>query len=141
MPASRRTKFIAWAIASMFAVGIVWFAHGFYRAWHRFASEERTCGGFEPVIRALDEFHGATGSLPTNLTQLVPRYIQQFPAAPVADSIGYQVMPDGTNWQLTVHSRLTGVPRVFVQRSSQQLTAAEEAQVVTAFHGWRVFQE
>ena len=141
MPASRRTKFIIWSVVAVFALGVAWFAHGFYRAWHRFASEERICGAFHPVIAAIDEFHEATGSPPTNLTQLVPRYIPQIPAAPVADSIDYRVLPDGTNWQLSVRSRVTGAPRVFVQRSSRQFTAEEERQVVAAFHGWRGFRE
>src|SRR6266849_3748929 len=120
MLASRGTKFIIWSILGAFALGVAWFAHDFYRAWHRFASEDRISGGLHPVTVALDEFHTDTGSLPTNLTQLVPRYIQQLPTAPVADSIDYRVLPDGTNWQLTVRSRITGAPRVFVQRSSRE---------------------
>jgi hypothetical protein len=141
MPASRLTKFIVWSIVAAFGLGVAWFAHGFYRAWLRFASEDRISGGLHPVMVALGEFHTDTGSLPTNLTQLVPRYVQQLPTAPVADSIDYRVSPDGTNWQLTVRSRITGAPRVFVQRSSTEFTAAEEAPVVTIFHGWREFRE
>lgn len=141
MPMSRRTKVIVLCVVCVFAVGVMWFARGVFRAWHRFASEERICGAFQPVVTAIDEFREATGSLPTNLVQLVPRYVPQLPAAPVADSIGYQVSPDGTNWQVTVRSRITGSPRVFVQRSSQQFTAAEESQAVAAFHGWRAFRE
>jgi len=79
--------------------------------------------------------------LPTNLTQLVPAYIPQIPTAPVADSIDYHVMGDGTNWQLTVHSRITGAPRVFIQRSSHEFTDEERRQSVTGFHGWIVFRE
>ena len=137
MPASRRSKFIIWPIVGVLAIGVAWFVH----AWHRFASQDRIFGAFYPVIAALDEFHAATGSLPTNLTQLVPRYVSQLPTAPVADAIDYRVLPDGTNWQLTVRNRITGAPRVFVQRSSRQFTAEEESQVVVAFHGWRGFKE
>lgn len=141
MPASRRRKFIIWLIVVVVAIPVVLLVHGFYRAWHKFASEERICGAFHPVINAIESFYEATGSLPTNLTQLVPSYIPQIPAPPVADSIGYQVLPDGTNWQLSVRSRVTGAPRVFVQRSSHQFTTEEEHQVVTMFHGWRAFRE
>jgi hypothetical protein len=141
MPASRLTKIIIWTIVGAFAVGIAWFAHGFYRAWHKFASEERICGAFHPVMGAIDRFYERTGTLPTNLTQLVPTYVAQIPTTPVADSIDYRIMPDGTNWQLTVHSRITGAPRVFVQRSSRQFTKEERRQSVTGFHGWVVFRE
>ena len=141
MPASRRTKFIVWTIIGVFVIGIAWFAHGFYRAWHKFASEERICGAFHPVISAIDQFQETTGTLPTNLTQLIPAYVAQIPTTPVADSIDYRVMPDGTNWQLTVRSRITGAPHVFVQRSSHQFTDDEQRQSVTGFHGWVVFRE
>src|SRR2546425_5094959 len=141
MPASRRTKFIIWSIVGLLGIGVASFAHGFYRAWQRFASEDRISGAFHPVIAAIDQFNEATGSPPTNLTQLVPRYIPRLPAVPVADSIDYRVLPDGTNWQLSVRSRVIGVPRLFVHRSSSQFTAEEELQVVAAFHGWRGFRE
>jgi hypothetical protein len=141
MPASRRTKIIVWVFVGALAVGIAWFAHGFYRAWHKFASEDRFCGAFHPVITGIDQYHETTGTLPTNLTQLIPAYVAQIPTAPVADSVEYRVLSDGTNWQLTVHSRITGAPRVFVQRSSRQFTEDERRQSVTGFHGWVVFKE
>jgi hypothetical protein len=141
MPASRRTKVIVWAIVGLFALGVAWFAHGFYSAWHRFASEERICGAFYPVTGGIAQFQATTGTLPTNLTQLVPIYTPQIPTAPVADSIDYRVMADGTNWQLTVHSRITGAPRVFIQRSSHEFTDEERRRSVTSFHGWVVFGE
>jgi hypothetical protein len=141
MSASRRIKVIIWTIVCVFAVGSAWFAYGFYRAWHQFASEERICGAFHPVISAIGQFQESTGRLPTNLTQLVPAYIPQIPTAPYADSIDYLVMAGGTNWQLTVHSRITGAPRVFIQRSSHQFTDEEWRQSVTGFHGWVVFRE
>jgi hypothetical protein len=141
MPASRRTKVIVWTIVGSLVVGVAWFAHGFYHAWHRFASEEQICGAFHPVIAGLAQFQESTGTLPTNLTQLVPAYIPQIPTAPIADSIDYRIMADGTNWQLTVHSRITGAPRVFIQRSSHEFTDEERRQSVTGFHGWVVFRE
>jgi hypothetical protein len=140
MPASRRTKLIIWSMVGVLGIGVAWFAHGFYRAWHRFASEERICGAFHPVIAAIEQFQETTGSPPTNLTQLVPRFVPRLPVAPVADSIDYRLLPDGTNWQLSVRSRVTGDPRVFVQRSSRQFTADEERQAVAVFHGWRGFK-
>ena len=141
MPASRRTKIIIWAIVSVIAIGIAWFAYGFYCAWHKFASEERICSAFHPVFGAIDKFYDTTGALPTNLTQLVPVYIPQIPTAPVADSVDYRIMSDGTNWQITVRSRITGAPRVFVQRSSHKFTDDERRQSVTGFHDWVVFRE
>jgi hypothetical protein len=141
MPASRRTKIIIWSIVGVFALGVAWFAPGFYRTWHRFAAEERIFHAFLPVIGAIYAFDKDTGSPPTNLMQLVPAYIPKLPATPVADSIDYRVLADGTNWQLSVRSRVTGAPRVFVRRSSGQFTSEEERQVVTTFHGWREFKE
>jgi hypothetical protein len=70
MPASRRTKAIVWTIVGSLVIGVAWFAHGFYRAWHRFTSEERICGAFHPVIGGIAQFQESTGTLPTNLTQL-----------------------------------------------------------------------
>jgi len=141
MPASRRTKFVLWTTLCVFLVFIAWFARSLYHAWHRFASEERICGAFHPIISAIDKFHETTGTLPTNLTQLVPAYVPQIPTTPVADSIDYRVMPDGTNWELAVHSRITGALRMYVQRSSGQFTEEEQQQGVTGFHGWVVFRE
>jgi hypothetical protein len=140
MPASRRTKSIVWSIVVVFLIGIGWLASGFLNAWHKFASEERICGAFHPVISALDEYQDRNGSLPTNLAQLVSNYLPQIPGGPVADSIDYRVLPDGTNWQLSVRSRVTGTPRLYVQRSSD-FTAEEQRQSVTGFHGWLVFRD
>jgi len=106
-----------------------------------FWTEERVCGVFDPVISALENFQQQSGSPPTNLTQLVPRYLQQLPISRVANSIDYRVLADGTNWQLSVHSRALSTPRVYVHRSSQEFTDAEQRQSVTAFHGWVVFRE
>lgn len=141
MPPSRHTKWIVGSVVAVIAVTVAWFAYGLFRAWHRFASEERICGAFHPVINALDHFLEQTGSLPTNLTQLVPGYLPQIPAAPVADSIEYRVLPDGTNWQLSVRSSVRGAPELFVQRSSGDFTAQEQRQSVRGFHGWLVFPE
>ena len=141
MPASRRTKWIIWSVVAVIALTVSWVAHGFFTAWHRFASEERICGAFHPVERALDEFEQRTGSLPTNLTQLVPQYLPQLPTAPVADSIDYRVLPDGTNWQLSVRSSVRGRPELFVQRSSRDFTADEQQRSVTGFHCWLVFRQ
>jgi len=141
MAASRWIKWIVWSIVAAFAVGAVWLAYGFFAAWHRFASEERICGGFHGVIAALNQFQEKTGFLPTNLTQLVPDYVSQIPAAPIADSIDYRVLPDGTNWQLSVRSSVRGAPELFVQRSSRNFTEEERQQSVTGFHGWLVFRD
>jgi len=141
MPFSRRTKIIVWAIVAIVVLGIAYFAYGFYRAWDRFASEERICGAFHPVFGAIEKFYDTAGALPTNLVQLVPAHISEIPRAPVADSVAYRVMPDGTNWEITVRSRITGVPRVFVQRSSRQFSEAEERESLGGFHGWVVFRE
>jgi hypothetical protein len=141
MPASRLTKALVCTIVGLLVIAVAWFAHGFYSAWHRFASEERICGAFHPVIDGLAQFQDSTGTLPTNLTQLVPVFILQIPTAPVVESIDYRVMADGTNWQLTVHSRITGSPRVFIQRSSHEFTDEELRQSVTGFHGWSGFRE
>src|SRR3954471_164872 len=106
MPISRRTKWVIWALVAPIAFGVSCFAYGFFRAWHKFVSEERICVAFNPVVSALDRFQHDSGLLPTNLTQLVPRYLQQLPAAPIADSVDYRVLPDGANWQLSIRSRV-----------------------------------
>ena len=140
MPASRRTKWIIGVVVAVVAIVAAQFAYGFFVAWQRFAAEERICGAFHPVFFALDKFHGDTGSLPTNLVQLLPKYLEQIPTVPVADSIDYRILPDGTNWQISVQSRITGTPRIFLQRSTQKFTAEEQRQSVTGFHGWLVFR-
>jgi hypothetical protein len=137
MPASRRTKWIIWSVVVVIGFTVAWFAYGFFTAYNRFMNEERICGAFHPVICALDQFQEQTGSLPTNLTQ----YLPQLPSAPVADSIEYRVLPDGTNWQLSVRSNVRGRPELFVQRSSHDFTAEEQQRSVTGFHGWLVFSQ
>lgn len=138
---SRRTKWIAWSVVAVFAIGATWFACAYLTALHRFLSEERICGAFGPVISALDEFQQQTGFSPTNLTQLVPQYLPQLPSAPVADSIDYRLLQDGTNWQLSVRSSVRGAPEVFVRRSSHHFTAEEQRRRVAEFHGWLVFPD
>lgn len=138
MPLPRRTQAIVWSVVVLFLVGISWLASAFFDAWQRFASHDRICGTFDPVISAVDEFQHQNGSLPTNLAQLVPNYLPQVPGAPVADSIDYRVLSDGTNWQLSVRSRVDGKPRLYMY-SSQDFTTEEQRQSVTGFHGWLVF--
>lgn len=140
MSSSRRTKWIIWSLVAVIAVTVGWFAYGFCTAYTRFMNEERICGAFHPVIRALDQFQEQSGSLPTNLTQLVPQYLPQLPSAPVADAIEYRVLP-GTNWELSVRSSVRGKPELFVQRSSRDFTAEERRRSVTGFHGWLVFSQ
>jgi hypothetical protein len=140
MPASRRTKSILWTIVIAIALTIGCVGHACYTAWHRFTSEEKICGAFHPVINALGEFQQQTGSPPTNLTQLVPDYLPRLPSEPFIDSIHYQRLPDGANWQLSVRSSVRGKPELFVQRSTQEFTAEEQQQRVSMFHGWVVFK-
>ena len=139
--AASRVKWIVWSVVAAIAVTVAWFAYSFFTVYTRFMNEERMCGAFHPVIRALDQFQEQTGSLPTSLAQLVPQHLAQLPSAPVADSIDYTVLPDGTNWQLSVRSRVRGKPELFVQRSTRQFTAEEQQRSVTGFHGWLVFSE
>ena len=141
MPAARRTKWVICSVIAVIALTVTWFAYGFFTAWQRFANEERICGAFHPVISALDRFQQQTGSLPTNLTQLVPQYLPQLPGTPVADSIEYLLLPDGHNWQLSVISSVRGRRELFVQRSSREFSAEEQLRSVTGFHGWLVFRQ
>jgi len=60
MPASHRTKLIVWSVVAVIALTVAWFAYGFFTAYHRFMSEERICGAFQPVISALDQYHQQT---------------------------------------------------------------------------------
>jgi len=141
MPRSRAIKIVvrtllALVLGFVLLVGIV-----FCRAISKFMAEERICGAFHPVIHALSEYQEAKGALPTNLAQLVPTYLPELPAKPVADAIDYQVLPDGTNWQLTVHSRVTGPRRVFLQRSTRTYTDNEQKRIIGGFHGWVIFPE
>ncbi len=140
MPTSRRTKWIIWTVVSLLAITVTLFACAFFTVYNRFMNEERICGAFHPVIGALETFRQEKGSLPTNLTELVPHYIPALPIAPVADSIEYRVLP-GPNWELSVRSSVRGKPELFVQRSSGNFTAEEQRQVVTGFHGWLVFKQ
>ena len=140
MPASRRTKVIVWTIVGVVVVGTR-------------LVRSRLLSGLAQVrirgahLRRISSCHqrdrpvpGVHGHLPTNLTQLVPAYIPQIPTTPVADSIDYRVMADGTNWQLTVHSRITGAPRVLFS-VHPRVHRRERRQSVTGFHGWVVFRE
>jgi hypothetical protein len=141
MSASRRTQWIFWSVVAVVGATVAWFAYSFLTVYQRFMNEERICGAFHPVTGALDDFQQQTGSLPTNLTQLVPRYLPQLPGPPVANFIEYRVLPDGTNWQLSVRSSVRGKPELFVQRSSRDFTDEERRRSVTGFHGWLVFRE
>ncbi len=141
MLASRHTKWIIWSVVAIVAFTISLFVRGFYTAWQRFASEERICGAFHPVISALNEYQQQTGSLPTNLMQLIPEYLPRLPSPPVADAIDFRTLPDGTNWQLSVQSSVRGAPELFVQRSSRDFTADERRQSLTGFHEWLVFRK
>ena len=140
MPASRRTNLIIWSILGLFALGVAWVGYDYLYAMHKYFTEDQVCGDFDPVIRALADFQQDSGAPATNLTQLVPRYLPQLPTSSVADSVAYRVLPDGTNWQLSVYSRALKSPRVYVHRSSQVFTAEEERQELTGFHGWVVFK-
>ena len=61
--------------------------------------------------------------------------------SPVADSVVYRVLPDGTNWQLLVYSHALKTPRVYMHRSSENITPEEESQELTSFHSWHVFRQ
>ena len=141
MPRSNRITWIIWSVlAALFIAGGL-FVYGFFKAWQRFANEERICGAFSPVINGLQTFQEQTGSLPTNLVQLVPQFVQQIPPPPLAESINYRILPDGTNWQLSVRSRVRGPQELFMRRSSNEFTEEERRQSVAGFHGWLVFRE
>jgi hypothetical protein len=127
-------------IVSAVVVVVAVVVSGVYVSWHRFVTEEEVCGVFTPVITALGDWQKESGSLPTNLLQLVPRYLPRLPRSPVADSVDYRARPDGTSWELSVHSRALRQPRVYIYRSSRQFTDEERKQSVTAFHGWVVFR-
>jgi hypothetical protein len=141
MPASRRSNWIARLVTAVIAIAVAWFAYGYFSAWQRFASEDRFSGALDPVTSALHDFQQQTRSLPTNLAQLVPRYLAQIPSGPVVDSIDYQVLTGGTNWQLSVRSHVRGAQEFYVQRSSREFTPEEQRRSVTGFHGWLVFRE
>ncbi len=136
---TRRTKWIVRSVALVVVIATVSLVHGFWKAWSRFANEEKICGAFHPVINALRYFQEKTGTPPTNLTQLVPGYLQKIPAAPITNVIEYQVLADGTNWQLSVRSSVRGKPELFVQRLYRDYSAQELSNSVTGFHGWLVF--
>ena len=141
MPRSNRITWIICSILGALLIAGGLFAHAFFKAWSRFANEERICGAFGPVISGLQNFHERTGTLPTNLVQLVPEFVQQLPASPIAESIDYRILPDGTSWQLSVRSRVRGPRELFIRRSSNELTEEERRQGVAGFHGWMVFRE
>jgi hypothetical protein len=93
------------------------------------------------VVTALYKFQEDSGTPATNLLQLVPRYVSQIPTSPVADSVAYRVLPDGTNWQFSVYSRALKPPRVYMHRSSGNYTSEEGRQELTSFHLWHVFKQ
>ena len=120
--------------------GAAWVCYDFHNAWHKFVTEDQIHDTFFPVVVALDRFQKDSGTPATNLLQLVPRYVSQIPTSPVVDSVAYRVLPDGTNWQLSVYSRALKPPRVYVHRSSGSYTSEEERQELTSFHLWHVFR-
>jgi len=141
MPISRRTKSIIWLILALIAAGVAWIGYDCYSKVHRFLVEDEVHDTFYPVVIALVHFQNDSGTPATNLLQLVPRYLSQVPSSPVADSVAYRVLPDGTNWQLSVYSRALKTPRVYVQRSSGEYTPDEDRQELTRFHLWHVFRQ
>jgi hypothetical protein len=141
MPRSSRITWIIWSVVAALVIAGGLFVHAFFKVWQRFANEERLCGAFGPVVMGLQNFQEQTGALPTNLVQLVPQFIQQIPAMPIAESIDYRILPDGNSWQLSVRSRVRGPRELFMRRSSNEFTEEERRQRVAEFHGWLVFRE
>ena len=141
IPNPQRIHWVVRTVLIGIAVGVVCFACVFLTSWKKFSREEQLCGAFHPVVNALGEFQSKNGSLPSDLTQLVPTYLPQLPSAPVADSVDYRVSPDGIGWQLSVRSKIRGRLELFVQRSSREFTPEERQQCVGGFHGWLVFKQ
>ena len=141
MPISRRTKSILWLIVALLVAGAAWVSYNVHYAWHKFVIEDQVHGTFFPVVTALYKFQEDSGTTATNLLQLVPRYVSQIPTSPVVDSVTYRVLPDGTNWQLSVFSRALKPPRVYMHRSSGNYTPEEDRQELTSFHLWHVFRQ
>jgi hypothetical protein len=142
MPVSRTTKVATGliAVAVLGAAGI--FAHGFYRAWHKFSVEDDIHGAFFPMVRALDDYERDHGAPATNLTQLIPRYIPQIPRSRFVDSVRYDVLEDGKAWQLRLHSRALEPPRLYCCRSDNKYTAEEEKRILLRYHAvWVVLRD
>jgi hypothetical protein len=139
MPLSRRTRWtLGLVVAAIVSTG-AFLAHDFFSAYRRYMREERFCGAFHPVIDALREFQEQNGVPPTTLAQLLPGHLTRLPSAPIADTIEYRLLPDGTDWEISVWSGVRGTPELFVQRSSRVFTAEERQRSVTNFHGWLGF--
>ena len=141
MALGRRTKFLIWLILVAVASGVAWIGHGFFSAFYRFATEDKISGTYLPVVMALYDFQSDAGVPATNLSQLVPRYLAKIPSAPVADSVTYRVLSNGTNREIRVHSCTLKPARVYVHRSGGVFTPEEERRKLTAFHGWVALKE
>ena len=137
---SKRSIFILVAVVVVVAVAV--FAVSFYRRIHAFAVEDQIHGTFYPVANALFGFEHDHNSPATNLTQLVPGYIDQLPSSRFADSLDYSVIDGGKAWQLSIHSRALAEPRIYFCRSTQKFTADEEQRVLLRYHAvWTVLRE
>ena len=133
MPAKRGTSKVFKIIGLVLLMCFGWIAFEFYSAWHKFSTEDQISDTYQPVFLALHDFQHELGSPATNLSQLMPRYLPRLPSSPLADSIDYRILADGTNWQLSVHSRAFSQARTYVHRSSD-FTVEERKRIVTALH-------
>ncbi len=130
-----------WLAAAVVVGGVGWVSYDLSNAWHKFSIEDQVHDKFFPVVTALNKYQEESGAPATNLSQLVPRYLSGIPSSSIADSLEYQILPDGTNWQLSIYSRALNPARVYVHRSSGQFTADEQRKELTRFHTWTVFRQ
>lgn len=135
-------KIIVWsAVAGLLALAAT-LGFGLYDAWCRFAVEDEIHHTFFPVATALYLFEERQGAPATNLIQLVPGYLSAIPSSPLVNLVEYELLDDGTVWQLTMHSRALPTPRLYRCRSTQKYTADEQRRILGKYHGyWTVMTE
>jgi hypothetical protein len=141
MPWSRRKKLIAWC-SGVVAVGLAFEAgRSFNTAWHRFQVEDNITFSYRPIVHALEDYERDHGAIATNITQLVPRYLQALPSSRYAESIEYRALANGPLWEIRVFSRSTKPPRLYVYRAKGEFSAEEREKMHDMVHGWAIFMK
>ena len=105
-----------------------------------FFVEDSIHGTFYPVANALYEYQRDHGRPAESLAGLLPKYLAAIPSSQLADAPAYRASPDGSSWELVLHSRALSRPRLYICRSTQEFSPEESRRMIVRYHGiWAVF--
>ncbi len=133
-------KYILLIIGFVVLAGIGWFAYTAYTLFFWFGLEDRVVGTYRPVIDGIVEYEKQTDSLPKDINDLVPKYIDRIPTMKEVERFKYNII-GLEDWELIVNAKEKGFTKEFIYRTTNKLTAEEEKRLWTGCHGWFVLQD